>query len=298
MYIADAHCDALWKMTQQSVPFTSSRVTVNKNSLKNGNVKTQVFALYVPPHWPIKKQRHELKRQMELFHSQIKPALPASTEAILALEGASLPGEDQSLQQKLLESGVSMASLTWNEENALAYGSSQPSHLGIKAAGKRFIAWQNSNNIIVDGAHLNEKGFWEALEHADRFLVSHTNIKSIYNHPRNLTDAQIQAVKEKDGFIGLTFYPLFINGSSEAALLEFTRQIDHACSIGAERIIGIGSDFDGIDHTVTSIQGPEDYPILVDHLLRHFSKDIVKGIAYGNFRRFLDKKNLNKFEAN
>ncbi|SDH01925.1 dipeptidase. Metallo peptidase. MEROPS family M19 [Alteribacillus persepolensis] len=300
MIIADTHCDALWKMLHAPAPsFQDANLAVNANTLKQGNVSIQHFALYTSVDEPKAVQRQNIMKQLDYFHQHIttnpqikwQPAQPLTvsnmyTNAILSLEGAGMFADQLSEWENLKKQGVQIASLTWNEKNDLAAGSGASNSYGLTKAGETVIDWQNNNGMITDLSHLNEQSFWDVIERADRVIVSHANVKALYHHPRNISDEQINSLKQKNSFIGLTFYPPFINGTKSAAYTDLAKQIDYLCSLGAEHMIGFGSDFDGIDYSLSGLNTPADYPRLLEWLLRHFPEHVVKGVAGQNFQRY------------
>ena len=109
---------------------------------------------------------------------------------------------------------------------------------------------------------------YSAIEIADYPLATHSNCRTLFDHPRNLTDEQIKLIAEKDGIIGLCYYPVFLGGKPLDALYK---NICHLFEMGLENNIALGSDFDGavMDETLSS---PLDIP---------------------NFYSFLSKKGLN-----
>ena len=294
MYIADVHCDALWKLAQKKHP------VVNINSLQQGKINEQTFALFTIPNGKKEQEKRQIAAQIHAFHTLVndsailrhEPFAPLSsqsskTHAILSLEGMSM-FEFDSLDM-LLHAGVEMVSLTWNERNQFASGTDYNKG-GITSAGKKMIRWLNDHGFSLDGAHLNEESFWDAIHLADHFLVSHANIKGIYSHPRNLSDAQLLALVEKNSFVGLTCYPRFLNGTKDAFYSDIARQIEYAGELGVISILGFGTDWDGIDETVHSFASPRDFPRILDWLLLRFDEEIVKGVAGENFRRFWNNK--------
>ncbi|MGY4689940.1 dipeptidase [Salibacterium sp. K-3] len=282
MFTADAHCDVLWKSAENDNP------VVNRHTLTKGGVKLQNAAIFVPPSQPRRRQVDLLRRELHIFRKMIHEEHD-KTRFMLSLEGASLIGDDLEEWNKLKEAGLEMAGLTWNEKNELAAGSAQSNQYGLTKKGKKIIEWMNDHSIVLDGAHLNEKSFWDALPHAGKTAVSHTNVRALHDHPRNLNDEQIRALVERNGFIGLTFYPFFMNGTERADFSDFGRQVEHLCRVGADTIIGFGSDFDGISQTVTGMDSPASYPALIEWLLKRFDEKTVKGIAGANFLSFRER---------
>src|SRR4029453_19324446 len=84
---------------------------------------------------------------------------------------------------------------------------------GLTAAGREAIAQLNVRRIFVDLAHIHERGFWDAVSVHDRsqpLLASHTGVAGVRPQWRNLTDAQIKAVADTGGTIGIIFNAPFL----------------------------------------------------------------------------------------
>ena len=59
---------------------------------------------------------------------------------------------------------------------------------------------------MIDLSHLNERGFWDVAALSDAPLVaSHSNAHALCKVARNLTDRQLDAIKESDGLAGVAF---------------------------------------------------------------------------------------------
>ena len=63
--------------------------------------------------------------------------------------------------------------------------------------------------MIVDCSHLNDAGFEDLLNIAERpFVASHSNVRACCSHPRNLTDAQFKEIVRRGGLCGLNLLSL------------------------------------------------------------------------------------------
>ena len=69
----------------------------------------------------------------------------------------------------------------------------------------------------------------------------------------------------------------------EATIADLIKHIDHFCSLGGVKQIGLGSDFDGIESKIINLEDASMHPNLLNELLKHYSEDEVKGFAYQNF---------------
>lgn len=320
MYVIDTHCDVLYKLQQakhgkrkgfEHVSFKDSKaLDDNLNRLKKGNVKIQFFAVFIHPDVPSDQVWQDALEQVDLFHTEVLEPHPeirwlkswrdvkqlqdGEIGAVLALEGGEAIGNDTAKLRTLYRLGVLSLGLTWNKANLLADGASEPRGGGLTEFGREVVALNNKYGVLTDVSHLSERGFWDVIELAEAPFASHSNARALCDHPRNLTDEQIRALIQNNGRIHVVFHPLFLKKDSEtAAISDLIRHIDHICSLGGEQHIGFGSDFDGIDAYVTDLEHAGKYENLIYELLRHYSEDTVKGFAYQNFLRFLQKNETN-----
>jgi membrane dipeptidase len=103
---------------------------------------------------------------------------------------------------------------------------------------------------MLDLSHLNEKGFWDVARLSDAPLVAtHSNVHALCAATRNLTDKQLDAIRESDGMVGLNFGCGFLRDDGESnadtPLDVLVRHIDYLVErLGIDRV-GLGSDFDG-----------------------------------------------------
>ncbi|MEK5232976.1 dipeptidase [Lysinibacillus sp. FSL K6-0232] len=304
MKIIDLHCDALLKLTTlETANFAGdTRLDTNHKRLQLGQIEVQVFAIFINPKIPQQQQFLEVVRQIEAFHShvlqtegmvhitdwaQLEQLAPHEIGAILSLEGCGAIGEDLTKLIAILDVGVKLVGLTWNEENALAHGAEQDASLGLKPFGKEVIQLLNKRDIIIDVSHLNEQSFWDVLPLAKHIIASHSNARALCDHPRNLTDAQVKALVQHGGHIHVVYYPPFIG--KDATLEHLVNHVEHLANLVGVEHIGLGSDFDGIDVTVDGLAHAGEAQNLVAALRARFSEEEVLGITSHNFKRYVKK---------
>jgi membrane dipeptidase len=104
--------------------------------------------------------------------------------------------------------------------------------------------------IIIDLSHLNEKGFWDTAKISSSPLVAtHSNAHTICPHSRNLTDKQLDAIKDTDGMVGVNFAPAFLRPDgkmlADTDLELIIKHFDYLIERLGENRVGFGSDFDG-----------------------------------------------------
>jgi|SRR5690625_947559 len=310
MKIIDTHCDALLKLQIAKNgkeyglnPFNfqnAEEIETNVERLKAGGVKLQFFAIFIDPDTPSDLKWQQALDQIDLFYTEVLGKNPEMKHiksweeidllkdeeigAVLTLEGADAFGNDLMKLRTLYRLGVLSIGLTWNNPNLCADGVGDPRGAGLTALGKEVVRLNNEHKVFTDVSHLAEKGFWDVMELADYPIASHSNARSLCDHPRNLTDEQIKAMFTNRGLIHLVFTPPFIKkDATEATIGHLIEHIDHLCSLGGVNQVGFGSDFDGIFHHVTDLEHAGKYENLINELLKHYSEKEVRGFAYENF---------------
>jgi membrane dipeptidase len=141
--------------------------------------------------------------------------------------------------------------------------------------------------VIVDLAHINKRGFFDALEVATQpLMVTHTGVNGVHASWRNLDDDQIRAVANRGGCIGLIFARQFLGGASIERVVD---HVKHVLDIAGEDVPALGSDFDGF---VVPPEGLEDIgalPNLTVALARRgIPPRVLEKILGGNVLRVLD----------
>lgn len=307
MKIIDTHCDALLKIWEnKNRSFTnSSEIETNLERLLQGNVKAQLFAIFIEPELPFDQKYQVALEQIDIFHQEVigKHAQIKKIEkwsdfdklkdgeigAMLTLEGADAFGNDISKLKNLYQLGVKSLGLTWNNANLVGDGVGESRGAGLTDFGKEVIKLNNENKVLTDVSHLNVKGFWDVMDIADYPIATHSNALTICNHRRNLTDEQAKAMFKKNGLIGIVFNPPFLSQSKVATITDIVRHIEHFCSIGGEKYVCLGSDFDGITEFVLGLEDASKYQQLIQELLKHYTEDQVLGFAHQNFLNVIPK---------
>ena len=204
--------------------------------------------------------------------------------AFLSVEGAELLGCDPGRLEQAAGDGVVAVNLTWNHANLLSGPNCDEPERGLSPAGRAFVAKMEELHILVDVSHLSEAGFWDVAEMARRpFIASHSNTKSVWEHTRNLTDGQINAIIKNQGVIGLNFYTEFVGGGRD---LDGVRaHLDHILELGGAASAALGGDWDGCD-TIADLPAIDCLPRLYEHLLRHgYGETVIQDLFYNNLMR-------------
>jgi membrane dipeptidase len=208
-------------------------------------------------------------------------------------EGAVLKGNPY-VVRSLYQLGVRMLTLTWNFENEIGYPNTivkakdyDPSrHYGLKPEGIEIVREMNRVGMIVDVSHLGDDGFWDVVKYCDGpFVASHSDARAVCNHTRNMTDDMIRALADKGGVMGLNFCGDFLNPNGKSRVEDMVRHAKHIIGVGGSDILGLGTDYDGIDGDL-ELDHCDKMPLLAQEMERQgFSTEQIEKIFHGNVLR-------------
>ena len=186
--------------------------------------------------------------------------------------------------------GIVYITLCHNGDNDIcdsARGSN--THGGVSEWGEKVIRKMNQRGIMVDLSHGGEKSFYDALDISQTPIVcSHSNCKSLCNHPRNLTDDQLKALALRGGVAQITLYHGFVKQQGEATILDAMKHLDHAISIMGIDHVGLGTDFDGDGGIKGLADSSELTNFTLQLLQRRYSEEDIAKIWGGNWLRVMN----------
>jgi membrane dipeptidase len=220
--------------------------------------------------------------------------------AVLHIEGAEAIDPDFHALDVLYRAGLRSLGPVWSRPTMYAEGvpfrfpSSPDIGGGLTEHGFRLVEKCNELGILIDLSHLNEAGFWDVAKHSRHPLVAtHSNAHAICPHARNLTDAQLEAIADSDGMVGLNFAAAFLRADgrmrSDVPLDQMLRHLDHLLGILGEDRVGFGSDFDGavVPAEITDASG---LPKLRGAMRGHgYGSALMTKLCHGNWLRVLEK---------
>jgi membrane dipeptidase len=185
--------------------------------------------------------------------------------------------------------GVRVMTITWNNSTSWAVSAkdSRADAVGLNDFGKQVIRTMDSLGMIIDVSHVGRKTVDDILATSKNpIIASHSGAYAIRDHYRNLTDAQIRAIAQRGGVIGVVFYPTFLVSSGQARLENVVQHIDYIKNLVGVDYVALGSDFDGIETTPVGLEDVSHFPALTEALLQKgYSRQDVRKILGENFMR-------------
>lgn len=206
----------------------------------------------------------------------------------------------------LVAQGVRTLVPSYNQRNAAGCGCLTTDDTGLTPWGRDLVREMNASGMVPDGSHCSPQTGIDMCSVSTRPVVySHSCMRGLWEHPRNITDDQALACAETGGVVGITGVGIFL-GANSPTLEAMTRHIEYAVDLIGIRHVGVSSDysFDYLDFRAEIAATPdlfdESYtkwgPIewmppetllqLGAHLeARGWHTDEVAAVLGGNFRR-------------
>ena len=235
---------------------------------------------------------------------------------MMGIENGYAIGLDISNVEAFRKRGVVYMTLCHNGDNDICDSArGKHEHHGVSTFGADVIHEMNRLGMMVDLSHASEESFYDALDISSAPIVcSHSSSRALCDHPRNLTDSQMQALAKAGGVAQVTLYHGFLVKDSidynpsnvqrsfaepassikEATILDAIEHLNHMVNVMGIEHVGIGTDFDG-DGGIRGCASASELINFTRRLLRErYSEEQIQMIWGGNFLRVMEDVQKNK----
>ena len=306
MRLFDLHCDTLYRACTENSTLFNDDFHISFGKAKYISPYLQCMAVWIPDEYRGEAAEKLFDDCVTKLEEQIKctdiircisysemseAAAKGKTAVVLTVEGgAVLAGRIENIK-KLRAAGVRIMTLTWNGRNELGDGVGVENAGGLTEFGKKALSAMEENDIVADVSHASEALFYDAAALSKRpFIATHSDAKAVCPHKRNLTDEQFGIIKQKGGIVGLNFCRDFLNKTAtNAKMCDIIKNAEHFLSLGGEKILAVGGDFDGAD-IPSDMTGIESMSALYEMFLHHnYSEALVEDIFFNNALSFFER---------
>ncbi|MCF3946848.1 dipeptidase [Acidiphilium sp. AL] len=316
LLVIDTHVDIPWPNGADFL--TDGPRCVDLPKLRRGGVGAVCFAAYVPQgkrdaSGDAEARARALGMLDTIAHmgaeegtvlardaDAIEQAHLAGRIAVIpAVENGTALGGDLASLDDFAARGVRYMTLTHNGHNALAdsaiprrdLGDAEAEHGGLSALGRAAIGRMNDLGILADVSHAAKSTMMQAAVLSRTPIVAtHSCARALCDHPRNLDDEQLIALRDTGGVIQITMVSAFLKPGAKPSDVGVFTVADHVDYV-AERIgidhVGIGTDFDGgggVDGYMHAGQTPA---LTAELVSRGYDGAALGKIWGGNFLRVL-----------
>lgn len=219
---------------------------------------------------------------------------------ILHLEGAEALAIKPELLDVFYNTGLRSIGPLWNRKTIFGDGlnasfpHSPDTGSGLTKQGKDLILACSKKHMIIDVSHMNERAFWDTLEVTNQPIVAtHSNVHALCPQARNLTDSQLDAIKQSGGIVGVNFDVAFLRAdgkrNTQTSLDVIVDHLDYLVEHLGEDHVGFGSDFDGCLLPDDLSDVSQMYRLIERMQQRHFPNEVIEKISSRNWFEVLDK---------
>lgn len=300
------------------------RMDTDLRRLRAGGVDAQFFSIFAQPRFLPDHARARamdmidaLERQLERHPGDLELALTAADvrriaaagriAALMGLEGGHAIENDLGNLREFYARGIRYMTLTWMNTNDWADSSTDDArHGGLTGFGREVVREMNRLGMLVDVSHVSDETFFDVIETTRvPVIASHSSMRALADHPRNMTDEMLRALARNGGIVMINFSENFIDpdkagvwpsvrhwfahlGWQDTPLEMLVDHFEHAIRVAGIDHVGLGSDFDGVLFLPEGMKDVSDFPNLTRELLRrgHSEADVRKVLG-GNFLRVM-----------
>jgi membrane dipeptidase len=178
------------------------------------------------------------------------------------LEDTNPLGGEIAMIQAYYDLGVRSMLLTYNDENQAGYGCHAADDAGLTSYGRAVVEEMNRVGMMVDVSHCGYRTSMDVFELSSAPVIfSHSSMRGVWEHDRNIRDDQALACAGTGGVIGINGVGIFL-GDNDASPQAMARHIDYAVQLAGPDHVGIGSDyvFDNEDLNRELARNPGIFP--------------------------------------
>ena len=199
----------------------------------------------------------------------------------IGIENGYAIGKDTALLSKYYDLGARYITLCHSKDNDICGSSTDTSQFGVSDFGETVIKKMNRMGYIIDVSHISDSALYDVLEISEApVIASHSCVRSICSHPRNLSDSMLIALAEHKGVIQICFLADYLrysppNPEKEKALDSLRKKYNYFKDLTPEKRSQASREWAAInDRYNTNPAAVED---IVDHI--DYVKNLV-GIDY------------------
>ena len=315
----DTHIDIPWPTGPD--PFQDGPRRVDLPKMVRGGLSAACFVAYVPQTGRSPAAENAAANRAIAMLDQINRMAYATTgiplrianraDAIVAakrdgvlaivpcVENGFAVGGDLSRIAEFRARGAIYMTMTHNGHNALAdscnprrdLGDRETEHGGLSVLGRAAVAAMNKAGMLVDVAHTSRDAMAQAAEVSRTPIVStHSCISALCDHSRNMTDWQLDVIRDVRGVIQITAVSAFLKPNAkpeEVTVADFADHVDYAVKrIGIDHV-GISSDFDGGGGLADWQDASQSANVTIELAKRGYDRGALEKLWGGNFLRVM-----------
>jgi membrane dipeptidase len=177
-------------------------------------------------------------------HADLQRARVAHRVAVIfSFEAASMLEDRLERIDLFRQFDVLIMQLTYNHKTPFGCACLDGESDGLTELGRAAIDRMNTLGIALDLSHANIQTTADSIAASTRPpVITHAGCRAVFNHPRNKRDAELRALADKGGVVGIYMLPFLTPETRQPMLADYIRHMVHALDICGEDHVGIGTD--------------------------------------------------------
>jgi len=145
--------------------------------------------------------------------------------------------------QHFYDLGVRALIPTYNYGNAAGSGCLDLVDEGLTGFGRNLVRTMNEVGMLADASHVSVRtGLDMCSVSSQPVIYSHSCMRGVWDHERNVTDIQAKECANTGGVLGIAGVGIFL-GPNTPTVEAMVRHVDYAVSLMGIEHVGIGSDY-------------------------------------------------------
>ncbi len=274
--------------------------------------------------------RYPAEMQFATTSAEVERAMRAGKIAsLIGMEGGHSIGGSLGVLRQMHALGARYMTITHFKNTAWADSATDaPAHGGLTDFGRDVVREMQRLGMLVDLSHVSEETMLDTLEVARAPVIfSHSGVRAINGHPRNVPDSVLDRLKANGGLVMVVTLPSYVseevrewsaqreaerarvqalnsgnpsaatvalaaweaaNPAPRSTVAQVADHIDHIVKRAGIDHAGIGGDFDGMASTTQGMDDVAGYPALFAELARRgYSQAALEKVASRNMMRVL-----------
>ena len=345
----DTHTDSPLNLTDPDFDigkkhsYEESRTSLDFPRMEEGNLDAAFFAVFIDQKERTPEGYKKARQRANQLFTEIKESVNANPEmATLAktpedayniekkgeraiyigIENGYPIGKDLSYVNKYYDMGARYITLCHSSNNDICDSSTDPEgpeHNGLSDFGEKVVQRMNKLGMIVDVSHISDEAFFDVIEQSKApIMASHSGVRTLRDHPRNLSDSMLTALEKNNGVIQICLFSSYLikpgpNPARDSAIKALRKKYDNFEGLSEERMARAREEWRAMQEkypremaTVDDVVDHIDY--VVEHIgLEHVGigtdfdggarvEDCLDVSEIGNITRELVKRGYSKGE--
>lgn len=264
--IFDAHSDIPMQVVRERKKRGRNNVIQDDflGGMRDSQIKSRFLAVYITndyvPEMSVSRAmeimvetRKDIQESSELklcnSISEVRENVDDYYTFLFSMEGAEPLLNNISLLDGYYNLGLRSLILTHSRRNMVGDGApirkgQKKTTGGLSDFGRDVVDRCVDLGILLDLSHINEEGFWDVLDRTNETVIaSHSNSSEVYDTPRNLSNAQLKAIAERGGTIGLVSGVSKFVKNGTPTIEDFMDHLNHVVNVVGVEHVGFGFDY-------------------------------------------------------